>query len=378
MRIGRPIAFLLLLAASSTADGDTIRLKNGSRFEGVVIRRSADSIEMKTMLSGSMTFPLADVETLEIVSPEANLLMVQKWERERKDTAPASAHRSEPKRPSHVRKPQRSPRSPVGKRAVVETDRLIREGAAGRSETANRLLGNPGTKWGHRESKHFIVFYDDAAAGKAIAAPAEYYLEKIAHDLNIKIPDIRLKNRFRVFVLTSKTAWSKLIGDRSNLEFSTAFFMAEHMEVYIFYEDRKYEVAIFAHELGHLALWLFCEKRPLPLWLHEGFAMYESGEFQYGQDDLVKAARAGKLWPLQELHVLKKYPPSKHPRILFYRQSAKLVEYLITQQGRERFSRFCQALADGLPLEAALRRSLKGKAATVGGLENAWLRYLLD
>jgi hypothetical protein len=62
--------------------GDLVRLKNGSKFEGVVTRQTPDAIEMKITLQGEMTFPRSQIEKLGMASPMENLLIVERWERE--------------------------------------------------------------------------------------------------------------------------------------------------------------------------------------------------------------------------------------------------------------------------------------------------------
>lgn len=62
---------------------------------------------------------------------------------------------------------------------------------------------------------------------------------------------------------------------------------------------------LIGHELGHIMLYRAAGGRWLPRWIHEGFAMYVSGEWHIGQDILVaRASWTGSLLGLQELEKL--------------------------------------------------------------------------
>jgi hypothetical protein len=62
---------------------------------------------------------------------------------------------------------------------------------------------------------------------------------------------------------------------------------------------------LIGHELAHIMLYRAAGKRWLPRWLQEGFAMYSSGEWNFGQDVLVaRAAWTGRLIPLLKMENL--------------------------------------------------------------------------
>lgn len=62
---------------------------------------------------------------------------------------------------------------------------------------------------------------------------------------------------------------------------------------------------LIGHELAHIMIHRAAKGRWLPRWLHEGFAMYISGEWHIGQDILVaRAAWTGNLIPLHQLENL--------------------------------------------------------------------------
>ncbi|NOZ20991.1 MAG: hypothetical protein GXP25_07870 [Planctomycetes bacterium] len=367
------IAATLLLGGMASARGDLVRLKNGSKFEGVITRQTPDAIEMKIQLHGEMTFPRDHIDKLVTASPMENLLIVESWEREariarrrEKETARANPDRGSVIVP-HNHRHRGNP---------IETSRLISEGARDRSASGNDVLSSG--NWNHRETQHFIVFYQDETVGKNLASRAEYFLEKTLYDLGMKIEDLRTRRKFEVFIIQNIEQWEALARKQSQLEFTIAFSLVAKREIFVRVTGYNDEVPTFAHELGHIVLWMFCKDRSVPLWVHEGFAIYESGQMGYGTKKLLAALRTGELYSLRDLQDMTAYPRTKNARILFYLQAAKIVEYMVTQHGRHFFAKFTALLADGSSLDSALRRTFPGSIGTVSGFEKAWLKYLTD
>lgn len=381
MRRRSGIFLALLLGFLRPAEGDVVCLKNGSRFEGVVIRRSPTEIELKIMLEGSMTFSLDQIEKLEIALPDRNLLIVEGWE-QAKSAIGAPSGREETTAPSKGRptrgtEPIRpAPPQPTRRDDAAQTQRLIRNGASDRSKEGNDLLALG--KWRHRETRYFTVFHEDPAVGKDLASSADYYLEKILYDLNMTLESLPRRGKFETFAVSDTAVWGSLIEKRPQLEQSTAFSLAGKCEIFIRASSRTDEVGTFAHELSHLVLWIFSKGRALPLWVHEGFAMYESGQNRFAGKQVAAALKEGRLFSIEDLHGLTRYPMEEKAHLLFYMQSAKVVEYVITQHGRERFARFATLLAEGTSLSNALRQTFPGKEGTESGFQEAWLKYLAD
>ncbi|MEW6358640.1 MAG: peptidase MA family metallohydrolase [Planctomycetota bacterium] len=364
---------ILLLVGAASTRGDMVRLKNGSKFEGVVTRQAPDTIEMKVRLQGEMTFLRDQIETLVIAGPMENLLIVEQWEREGRET-----HRRDGG--TAPAKPDRGgvdiPRNPASRADPIETDRLIKSGARDRSDNGNAVLSRG--DWEHRDTQNFTVFYEDDATGKELSSRAEYFLEKTLYDLGMKAEEIRGPRKFEVFIIKDQEQWNEIARKQSQLEFTIAFALVAKREIFVRVTGYNDEVPTFAHELSHIVLWLFCKNRAVPLWVHEGFAIYESGQMGYGGKQLLNALRQGKLYSIRDLHDLKAYPSERDMRLLFYLQSAKIVEYMITQHGRHRFAKFTSLLAEGSALDSALRRVFPGPTGTIQGFEKAWLKYLTD
>jgi hypothetical protein len=69
---------------------------------------------------------------------------------------------------------------------------------------------------------------------------------------------------------------------------------------------------LIGHELTHIMLYRASGRRWLPRWIHEGLAMYVSGEWHIGQDILV--ARASWTGSLIQLHMMEDLSTFKGPQ----------------------------------------------------------------
>jgi len=88
---------------------------------------------------------------------------------------------------------------------------------------------------------------------------------------------------------------------------------------------------LVSHELAHVILFRAAGRHWLPRWLHEGFAMYISGEWQIGQDILVaRSVWTGNLIPLQKLEILNSFKGVQAN--LAYTQSYLAVSSLLSKR----------------------------------------------
>ncbi len=139
------------------------------------------------------------------------------------------------------------------------------------------------------------------------------------------------------------------------------------------------------HEITHLLLYNFMDRQYEPVsmrWLSEGLAMYE--ESKIIQSSLVNSLRRkmgslkeGKYYSLPELikaDVLK----TKDAALidLWYAQSFSIVEFMITQLGRERFNDFCLNMKKYNDVEKALIITYGNNFETLDDFQKQWIKYL--
>ena len=128
----------------------------------------------------------------------------------------------------------------------------------------------------------------------------------------------------------------------------------------------------FTHELCHLVLASGFGGRPIPRWLNEGLAMYESYEWRPSQDYLMaRAVLSGTLIPLEDL--TQAFGGNHFNVQKAYLQSYSLVHYLFSTYGPSQFHQFVLLLSKGNSFEKARMDAFE---ITPHAFEKKWERYL--
>lgn len=126
------------------------------------------------------------------------------------------------------------------------------------------------------------------------------------------------------------------------------------------------------HEIAHIVLHQAFGDRALPRWLHEGLAMYVSGETVWTtRIRLSQAVLTGSLIPLSEL--TRRFPGSPARIELAYAQSLEFLSWLEGEHGQGTITRLIGALGGGEELEQAI---LLLTGTPLGTLEENWHDHL--
>jgi hypothetical protein len=121
----------------------------------------------------------------------------------------------------------------------------------------------------------------------------------------------------------------------------------------------------FHHQLAHVALADASAGRPLPRWLHEGFAVYASGEATLARTQILWTADVRKsLLPFASLDA---FPTEPRAARIAWAESADFVRYL--DRDGTRFAAAIARARTGDPLDRALTDAY-GK--DLRGLEQSW------
>jgi len=359
-------------------------LKNGAQFEGVVEGQSERGVVLR-LAYGTMSFSAAEVKSVRLGSSEENARLAASWEKERQRLAQEQAKRQE-------EAAQRAGK--LDGEGVPEKEGERRAAHQGKAPSAEGLTPAPqiiadrmrsalatdllkSGKWSSQSTRHFTVFSQDSTTGKAVEAKAEYYLEKIRYDLNMP-REVKWPGPCQVFVLTDAKTWDSVVRARVRLTSAVGFGSPVDREIFVKGVSDAMAAATFAHELSHVLIYEFAEHRPVPLWLQEGLAMYESGEL-VGQARLLREAMMmGKLMTFADLHdtYRGRYPVTQDQIMLFYLQSSSLVDFLIGRFGRQKFGEFAQEVIRQSDITRAVRKAFSGQFTGANDLYNAWVQSL--
>mgnify|MGYP001574205042 CR=1 FL=1 len=346
----------MLLFLSQQVFADTIYLKNGNRLEGIITKETDKSVELKINPGAKVTFSKSDVKSVERDSEEQHAKLEAEWDigRNKLEVGEITKDVFEEEQlkkglvkykdkwvtPEEKERVQAAILARDADKGSGERRVSLKDDKIARSAVARKLLtkGN----WFLRESEHFSIFYRDLVQAKIVGDKAEYYFEKIVYDLGYE-KDLKWDKRCQVFIVESVDKWKdflKGIGFNPDL---IGGFVPNYgeKEMFLCAMSEGYLALTFPHELTHLIFKEVAGKNTIPLWLNEGLANYEANLTSISNELLTKSIQQGTHILLGDLLRIASYPEAKEARELFYAQSEKLVEFLITQYGREKFRRFC-------------------------------------
>ena len=151
----------------------------------------------------------------------------------------------------------------------------------------------------------------------------------------------------------------------------------KHREIFLCSLSIPYLSVVFSHELTHLIFSDFASGRYIPLWLNEGLANYESGTIGYANELLERKLKEGGFIPIDKLSQFRTYPGGEEEMSLFYAESEKLVEFLITQHGRSSFGDFCRLIIADRSFEESMKEVYGNKYSTFHDFQEAWVEYIV-
>ncbi|HUU46598.1 MAG TPA: peptidase MA family metallohydrolase [Acidobacteriota bacterium] len=131
---------------------------------------------------------------------------------------------------------------------------------------------------------------------------------------------------------------------------------------------------ILRHELAHLHLDALTHMRPVPRWIHEGYAQQFAHEWRFGDDWIVaRAAIADQILPLRDIDGVNSF---KGARVqLAYAQSYLAVGYLLDAYGWPGFVEFTEAVRDGADWDEAFRTAI---GTNYAGFQREYGEHLRD
>jgi hypothetical protein len=363
------IFIFLFLFACQELFGDMVYLKNGNRVKGIITRETDKSVEVKINLGAKVTFSKDDIKNIEKESEDQHVELEEEWgaEKNKAEVKEISKNVFEEEQlkkglveykdrwitPEEKERLQTANIARDSDRDSGEKRFLLKDDNIARSNTAKKLLSKG--NWFLRETEHFSVFYRDLNQAKIVSDKAEYYFEKIIYDLGYE-KDFKWDKKCQVFIVETPDKWKeflKSIGFNADL---VGGFVPNYGEAEMFLcaLSEGYLALTFPHELTHLIFKEVAGKKTIPLWLNEGLANYEANVTSISNELLTKNIKQGTHILLGDLLRIASYPEGKNTRELFYAQSEKLVEFLITQCGREKFRKFCDFILKDRSFKDAL------------------------
>jgi len=233
-------------------------------------------------------------------------------------------------------------------------------------------------KWKAYKRLHFIVYYKNAPfdfVESVEKSSGQYYLEITDNMGFTRYKGWNWDERAKIYIYDNADDYVKT-GKQAGWSHGVA--SPRDKVVRTFPSAHGFFDSTLPHELGHIIFREFIGfKARIPSWFEEGVAMYQEKARRWGAHDTVRQAiEDGTFKSLDELSITSlRYRSSKELINLFYAESASVVNFLITEYGKQRFVRLCRKLKDGDRFSWALD-SVYVRFKNVDDLNKAWVKYL--
>ena len=392
--MGRKIIFLafsFLLFFGSILYADTIHLKNGNKVSGIITYENDDTVAIKINIGAVVTFFKSDIEKIDRDS-EQHAEIENTWQQERAERESAidvqSSYEEKQEEKGLVKykgkwvTPEEKERLQVVSIAedIEKGHSEIRYSSGkdrvDRSDFAEKLLkkGN----WFNKETENFSIFYRDLSQAKIVSDKAEYYFEKIAYDLGYE-DKVKWNKKCQVYIVENADKWRSFLKDVGFNADLVGGFVPNYgdKEMYLCALSDTYLAITFPHELTHLIFRDIAGDSTIPIWLNEGLANYEARVTSISNELLIKHIKNGSHILLGDLLRIAHYPEGKEMRELFYAQSEKIVEFLITQFGRKKFRRFCNLILSDKSFSDSLFKAYRGDFKDIEDFNIKLVEYIV-
>ncbi len=369
------VVIFTFLFSAAALHADTMLLKNGNKISGIITKEGEDFVEIKINIGAKVTFSKDDVEKIERDSADEHARLEDTWESEK-----ARREVEEITDDFFVEEQREKGLVEYEGEWVLpeEKERLQAAGIAGefdkgynekrfsagknrgkRSDFADRLVSSG--KWFVKDTEHFSIYYTDISKAKIVSDKAEYYFEKITYDLGYE-DQIKWDKKCQVYIVESVDKWKGFLKEVGfNAEFVGGFVPNYgEREMFLCVLSDAYLALTFPHELTHLIFRDIAGNSTIPLWLNEGLANYEASVTSFSNEMLIKYIKRGSHILLGDLLRMASYPEGKKMRELFYAQSEKMVEFLVTQYGRKKFRKFCDLILKDKSFRDSIFTAYKG------------------
>ena len=242
------------------------------------------------------------------------------------------------------------------------------------------IVSAQGEDWSIFKSTHFFIYYRKTPEDllNQLTQKAEEYYDEITDEFGFNRLDFwTWDNRAKIYLFDTQEEYKKANND---LDWSIGTVTVRNKSIQSYASAPGFLDNVLAHELAHI---IFREmvgfnNTAVPLWLEEGVAFFQERQ---SKKRLMKSYWAGKIQTntLMSLSQLNSFDAlhSKDRQLveLFYLEAYSLLDYLIKEFGKDKFSLFCQYLRDYKDLVRALR--ITYSFDNLQEFENSWKAYIL-
>jgi hypothetical protein len=233
------------------------------------------------------------------------------------------------------------------------------------------------TNWEIRETPHFSLYYQQKDH-----LLADYIMERVEEDYKRIIRHIGIDPgiKARVYIAPDRSSYRALQpSGKKTHKWSIGVFYPHQNLILLLSPKVQKEThpdlqQIMAHELTHFILYTVTREKgiDLPIWLHEGLAMYEAKQWNWHYRRIMaETALTRSFLPLSS--ITKGFPPQKRLADRAYAQSISLIAYIINKYGADYLNRLIRNLVGGKQTSEAFFNVF---GIPLEGFEKNWHMYL--
>ncbi len=227
-----------------------------------------------------------------------------------------------------------------------------------------------------QKSRHFVVYYQkEPYPGyvQEVISAAESYYKTIMENLGFRRFDFwTWDRRCKIFLYSSQETY---YNETKQPPWSAGAVRIRKRQIHTHIYGEDFIESILPHEMGHLIFREFVGyDRRLPLWLDEGVAVLNEGKYKLKRLHFARGLVKSELFiPLQRLTRMNSVKTILMPTV-FYSEAASVVDFLLTEFGRERFLQFCRGIRDGDDWQEAATRTYGFK--DISEMNEKWVEFL--
>ncbi len=226
--------------------------------------------------------------------------------------------------------------------------------------------------WSIEESEHFIVHFEgNRSQAKMILHLGERFYADVTKRLG------SIEGKIEIWIFSQKQF--RVAAGAPIQDWAVGAAYARLRRILLrepsFIEGRKLELArVLHHEIVHVIFGyrLKDNVEAVPLWFHEGIAMYESYEWTYGRDwILLGNVLRNSIIPLNQLTT--RFPRKASRAQLAYAESFNAVSFIVMEHGYEKLRMIIDLLASGENMDESFKLAI---GINVTKFQSLWMQYL--
>lgn len=231
-------------------------------------------------------------------------------------------------------------------------------------------------KWNESRSEHFIIYFRAVPEDfiEDVKNDAEEYYRSITENLGFARYSFWLWDKRAKFYIYNDG--EDYVRQTNQPAWSAGAVRYQEKTIMTYPQMAGFFDSVMPHELGHIIFREFIgEGSKIPLWFEEGVASYQERSKRLVADKIVIQAINDKNFiSLEDLSKIDIRDSSNRPAVeLFYAEAISVVNFMISEFGKERFGWFCRDIKDGKTFESALWRF---DCRDLAALNKKWMNHL--